>query len=505
MKPVQTCITVLIASTALYTVSCAPGLLWQDSGVIQHRILNNDIQGGLGLALSHPLFYLIAIAVKYLPFGQFPYKVNLISSIAAAIAVANLFLLVRLWLGRDLPAVIAAVTFALSHTFWRHAAIIETYTLYTAFLTVELIMLLQYTRTRRISWLCWLGLLNGLAVSVHMLACIPLACYAVYILAQWLKRRVRLINIVIIGLLWIIGALPYEFLIVRHWLQTGDLAATLASAAFGTRWQGDVLNASLSLRLLRENLLFILLNFPTPNLLLLPVGLFAVSARKGRLNTAVSQSRPFGIFLLALTALFLAFAFRYTIVDRYAFFIPFYCLTSVLIAAGIMYLRILPSPSWLSYAVLCLAFLPIPAYYLAPAMTEKYNVKIGTKRRIPYRNDYEYFLRPWKTGCDSADRFAWEALNSARPNAVIYADGTTAYPLLVKQATDNLRTDVTVVAAHGAIDNMAEYGPDNIETLFDERPIYAVSPVKAYCPDFLLNRFTFEPAGVLYRAAEPNP
>ena len=49
--------------------------------------------------------------------------------VTAAIAVANLYLLVRLWSGRNFPALIATVTLAVSHTFWRHASIAETYTL----------------------------------------------------------------------------------------------------------------------------------------------------------------------------------------------------------------------------------------------------------------------------------------------------------------------------------------------------------------------------------------
>ena len=87
---------VLFAAIVLYVVSCAPSSLWQDGGMFQHRIWHNDIEGNLGLALSHPLYHIIGIGVKYIPIGEFAYRVNLISAIAAAVAVANLFLLLRL-------------------------------------------------------------------------------------------------------------------------------------------------------------------------------------------------------------------------------------------------------------------------------------------------------------------------------------------------------------------------------------------------------------------------
>ncbi|GAH99682.1 unnamed protein product, partial [marine sediment metagenome] len=57
-------------------------------------------------------------------------------------------------------------------------------------------------------------------------------------------------QLVVIGILWVTGALPYEYLIVKNILQTGDFWATLVSAAFGTSWQTDVLNVSLSGRII---------------------------------------------------------------------------------------------------------------------------------------------------------------------------------------------------------------------------------------------------------------
>ena len=72
---------VLLAALVLYAATCAPGPLWQDSGVYQYRIWHNDIEGKLGLALSHPLYHITGIIVKYIPFGEFAYRVNLISAI----------------------------------------------------------------------------------------------------------------------------------------------------------------------------------------------------------------------------------------------------------------------------------------------------------------------------------------------------------------------------------------------------------------------------------------
>ena len=55
-------------------------------------------------------------------------------------------------------------------------------------------------------------------------------------------------------------------------VHSGDVLGTLASAAFGNRWRADVLNIHLSWKLIREDLLYLVLNFPTPNALLFLAG-----------------------------------------------------------------------------------------------------------------------------------------------------------------------------------------------------------------------------------------
>jgi len=487
-------VAVLSAAMVLYIVSCAPGALWQDSGLIQYRLWRNDIEGSLGLALSHPLFYMLAIGAKYIPVGEFAHRVNLVSALAAAIAVANTFLLVRLWLGRNLPAVVAAVTLAVSHTFWFHAGIAETYTLWAALFTGELIMLLQYTRTGQADYLYWLGLLNGLSMAVHVLALIPLLCYVVFVSYLLAGKRLRVGDLTVVVLLWIIGALPYEYLIFEAMSQTGDIAGTLASAAFGTRWQGAVLNTSLSMQLAGENFLYILFNFPTLNILLFLVGCFGLFR--------MSSRRAFRNVLLGSMVLFFIFAFRYTVPDRYAFFIPFYCGVSILTGLGTYLLQDQMNRKAFAFLVLFFSLLPVGVYAAAPTLARRVHLKIGTRADIPYRNDYEYFLQPWKTGYTGAERFAREALDIAAENALIYADATTAGPLLLAQEVDGQRSDVKIVSGTLNSKDAPRFDAQTIGQLFEERAIYVVSPRPLYCPKFVLENYDLTQAGILWRVTK---
>jgi len=493
-KLFQHYVVVLCAALALYIISCAPGALWQDSGLIQYRIWHNDIEGFFGLAVSHPLFYILAVGLKYILLGEFVHRINLISAFAGAFAVANMFLFVRLWLGKNLPAVVAALTLALSHTFWRHASIIETYTLWTALFLAGLIMLLQYTKTGRICYLYWLGLLNGLSISVHMLASIPFICYAVFVVFLLAKKEIHFRNLIIIISLWILGALPYEYLIVKNIIQTSNIAGTLASAAFGERWQGAVLNTSISARLVKENFLYILLNFPTPNILLFFVGCFGLFK--------VALCRGFRNVIIALTVLFFLFAFRYTVPDRYAFFIPFYCLVSILTGFGVFVLWIQKNLKVPVLLILLFCILPGGVYAALPSLAQKMKLNIGTRNDIPYRNDYEYFLQPWKTGYKGPEQFAEEALSSVEDGAVIYADNTTVGPLLYLQEVKGKRPDVKIVSGSISSKDAPKFNEQTIEQLLKAGQVYIVSNKSGYCPQSVLDNYDLIRAGILWQVVK---
>ncbi len=486
---------VLSATLVLYGISSAPGTVWQDSGLYQYRVWHNDLEGLEGLALSHPLYHIVAIGAKHVPLGEFGRRVNLVSAGAAAFAVANLYLLMRLWLGRGFPALMAALTLAVSHTFWWHASLAETYTLWAALFLGELVVLLQYSRTRNVGYLYGLGLLNGLALAVHMLATIPLACYAVLLLVLWARRSIRARDLALIAALWILGALPYEYLILKNIVQNRDVLGALASAAFGNRWRADVLNTTLSWRLIKEDILLVALNFPTPNALLFFVGLYGLHRMRSTL--------AFRYIIVALLVLFFVFAARYTITDRYAFFLPFYCVAALVIGLGAH--EVIGSGSLYRMGfVAAFALLPVAVYAVAPGLAQRGNLSLGTRQDIPYRNDYEYFLRPWRTGYTGAERFARAALETAEPNAIICADSTTVAPLLYVQEVQAVRPDVKIagiVSSPGA----PCVNEQTVEELLDERPVYVVSKRRGYCPAFLLEKYSLAEAGVLWRVAKAVP
>lgn len=487
--------SVFAAALLLYALTCAPGALWQDSGMYQYRIWHSDIKGGLGLALSHPSYHILGIAVRGLPLGEYGRRVNMMSAVFGALTVANIFLFVLLWTRKNIPAVLSAVTLAVGWTFWQNSVIAEVYTLYTAIFSLELIFLLLYFKTEKKLWLYFLALCNGLAIANHLWALLPLVCYI--ILLAWLlfKKKIRAKTILLFIILLMIGAAPYEYLIIQELAGPSTFKEVLNSALFGNTWSDAVLNTKITARIAAENLIYIFYNFPTPNIIFAVLG--------GIVLYKHPHSKPFSITFAAITLLFFVFAFRYTVPDRYAFFIPFYCMVSILIGLGAERFFQMHPPKKLVIAVFLLSLLPLPVYFAAPRIAQAKQVDLGTSRSIPYRNQYHYFLTPWKNTENSPQRFAAEALLQTNNEGIIIADGTTVYPLWYAQTLKGQNNQTRIFSLHGSYKNPSPF-PDNerIERLIKDTHIYVVSPVKGYCPGFILERYRFEKQGVLYKMLE---
>jgi len=481
---------VFVLSGILYVLTCAPSILWQDSALLTYRIFHDALTCDLGLAIAHPLYIMVGMIVKQIPLGELAHRVNLMSAVFGAIAVANVYVLVTLWLGNRLAAAVATITLAVSWTFWQNAVIAEVYTLYAAIFTAELIALLKYTQTSRVGWLYLLAFLNGLSIADHMWGILPLACYAVFVVVLLRRRAIGPGHVLVCAALWVAGALPYEYLIVDEMMRTGNIGATLASAAFGAKWKGQVLNTSLTAKVAAENVAFMLLNFPTPNIILLFLGVFV--ARR-------VAPRSFSAVLLGSTVLFFVFAFRYTVPDRHAFFFPFYICAALCIGAGAHALSARYNSRLLKATMLLLAFLPVGVYLVTPTIARHAYKSLGQRRQVPYRDDYKYWLQPWQTGYRGAERFAVEALNQVPQNAVIYADSTTGITLLFIHETRGIRPDVRIITQHLVEKDAPALDEHTFDRLIDESAFYVVSAQPSYCPSFILEKYDTFKEGVLYR------
>jgi hypothetical protein len=241
-----------------------------------------------------------------------------------------------------------------------------------------------------------------------------------------------------------------------------------------------------------ENLIFIGLNFPTPNFVFIFVGIIAA--------WRLRQRRDVAAIVFAQMLLFLGFAFRYNVPDRHAFFLPFYPLSALFLGLGADAFRTrLAGRKWVAAAVLAMALLPAAVYCFTPALGRHFYKSLADRRQLPYRDDYKYWLQPWQTGYTGAERFATEALTSVRPGAAIYADSTTSLTMLYVQEVHGLRPDVKIICEYDSEQGGLALTESTIDAIMDKSALYVVSARVGYCPGFILREYDTEKDGLLYR------
>ncbi len=402
-----------VAFGVLYALTANRGAQWQDSGYHILRALTGEVRNPLGLALSHPLHHWLARLALWLDFTEPCHAVTLVSSFAAAVAVANVFgcvaTLTRSWIA----AAFASASFGLAHTVWQVATLAETYTLVAALLSAECWCLLIFLRSRQSRFLCAALLLNGLGLSNHLLAGLSTPVLVAIVVWCVSRRHVHLRGAVAAGAFWLLGAALYGQMVLIEWLRSGDARGTLHSAFFGVQYIDEVFNVSVSTRLLAVCLGFIILSFPN---LLLP------SAVNGAIYWPTEGTgRILRRVLLIDLAIYAVFVLRYNVPDQQFFFAPMYVYAAILGGVGFAeYVRSHPARrrAFVGVGFALLALTPL-LYAATPDLIRRSRLLSARERHKPYRDDYVYLFTPWSIAERSAQRLSREAAELAGDNGVI--------------------------------------------------------------------------------------
>ncbi|QOJ14528.1 MAG: DUF2723 domain-containing protein [Planctomycetia bacterium] len=436
-------VAVGLIALLLFGLTAAPGVCWQDSGMHQFRVLNGLLTNPLGLALSHPLhFHLCKLVTAILP-GEPAYLMNLVSALCGAVGVGALCGLVLTLTGSIRAAAFAAAVLALSHTYWQMSAVTETYSLHAALMILEWCVLARLARTGDGAWLVLLFALNGLHVANHMLGTLTLVTYvgAAIVIVQ--RVRVSALHILAAAIAWGVCTAPYWIIVIEWYQRTGDLAATVHSTFFGGAegargYAAEVLNARISLGGLLMSLAYWLYNFPSAAILL---ALFGVRHIRG-------GRRPlFWRTIAVQSVLIFAFVMRYSIHDQVTFFVPICAITALWAGLGAERLMrwsdVRGRGRGVRNLLVASILAPIAVYAAFPEAARAAGWLQSKMRQLPFRDSYDHFLRPWRVGDDSAERFAAAALDAAGPGGFVLGNLTvgpmTAYVAQRRDAPTGVR------------------------------------------------------------------
>ncbi len=173
-----------LCALALYVRTLAPSLLWGDSAEFQ------TLSSTLGM--THPTgyvtFILIGKVFTFIPFGNIAWRVNLMSAFFGALAVAQVYLIVRLLGGRRAAALSASLLLALTEGFWWRAIIAEIYTAAASMIASVWLLVLLWNRTGNWKYLFVAGLLGGLSLGIHSTISMTAVAVFVYLAITARKR-----------------------------------------------------------------------------------------------------------------------------------------------------------------------------------------------------------------------------------------------------------------------------------------------------------------------------
>ena len=170
-----------------YALTLAEGLLRADMGEFQ------TLAATLGHAhpTGYPVYLLLAKASTAIPFGDIAYRVNLLSALMGAVAVALMVPLGKVLTGRRWVSAVGALALAFSPAFWSQAIIAEVYTTGAVCMLGILLALAIWQVNGRLRWLFVAGCLGGMVLGVHTTVAFMAFGAVVFV---WLKPERRAVH-----------------------------------------------------------------------------------------------------------------------------------------------------------------------------------------------------------------------------------------------------------------------------------------------------------------------
>jgi hypothetical protein len=457
-------IFIFVAAVILYVLTLAPGLVWQDQGDYQYQTaLCNLIRPG-DLVRVHPLYILTAHILGRTGLFSYAYAANLVNALATCLTIANVYLITMLLVRRVWPAFLAAATYAMAHSVWFLGTQAQTYGMATAAMSGGVILLLGYIQSGGRWRLLLMGLLFGMGMSVHLMSQVAFAVIIFWLIGRCIRRKESITALGGVIICWILGAAALWAAAVIEYRHNGSVIATIQSGLVG-KWGEAVFNICRLPILIKKSILFFVLNFPTP-LVFLAIGGIVLSFKNLEKTTAR--------LLLVITICYLLFAVRYDVPNQNNFFLPMYMFISVYIGLGFAFIFTCRMIMWAAITALLLA--AIPATYVAIAQyASAHKIEFGTRRHIPYRDTYKYYLIPWQQCQTGPRQFATEMMEKLPPNAIVLADSTSLPPLLYVHEIEHARPDLKIFTFSEPKEEILTFAKSG------ER-LFTISDVKGYYP-----------------------
>lgn len=306
------------------------------------------------------------------PFVKPHFLFQMVSLLSAVGSLYLLSVILKMLNIRVLLRCLAIAVFGLSFTFWRHAEIVEVYTLNLIFTAVTIIWFLKWQKDKNNLHVFKASALLGVAMLIHVqqILYVPFLAYWCYLafsfkIIHWLKAALAFL-------------IPSSLLLIPVAFELN----TLSSILFDSSFEDEVTDISFSNLIsgLIKSVGLTIFNFGAFTLLFIPA-IFKVKT-----------FRQIHLGLIFMAAVVFVFAARYNVSDNYVFFIPAHFIFVILMAVYLNAFKV-HKKIWSVALVLMLMATPF-VYILLPKLVQSFGFGHEMENDKWYKGGARFFFYP---------------------------------------------------------------------------------------------------------------
>lgn len=426
---------VFLCAFFLYLYNLAPHVIWGDSAKLCIQSYTHD----LGVSPSmHSLHTIMGYLFGHLPFGNYAYRLNLMSAFWGAAAVAMVYKIVVRLTGSGFSALTAAATFAVSHTLFFLSVITESYTFYTFLLALTLYFALKWSKEGEPGRLYLACFFFCLGMYVHLvIICMSLGL--LYCVISSGRRAslgpgeaLRLLAASLLGLSPAIIVAVYTGSDVGFYGLVSFLKNDPANIWVSLKAPGELLRGA------ARYLAMLMYQFPIAGFCLGTVGAIACRHSDRKLFRTLSLMFVCNVI----------FVLHYGMQKQYSLSIGSYLIFALWIGLGAKrFFESGRASGAVLKAVVLITVIALPFVFYRSTLlaADKFGIDLVHARSIPYRNNNAFFLVPWKRGELGPYLYAHEVFRTAGRGSIIVADFTIMAVLDYFRKVENARDDLRLV------------------------------------------------------------
>lgn len=494
-----------------YVLTCCRSVGWVDASAHARYVYKLEIGYWVN---KHNLFILLGnLWTHILPWkDNIAYQLNLFSAFWGAVTVYFIFLSGLKVTQNFLASFLGSIALLFSHSLWWHSTMTEVYTLNTALLAIVIFAIAKFERTRNENDMLLASFVFGLSCVNHVLMWLFVFSFLkVAIVLSKDKERKRTQTLLKMTLCFFAGFQIYIIIFINDFVRLAHFTQFKTHnkwLLFGAIWDsatgghfkqamfpsyGLPFFESVKIYLLwfLNYLLTLVMNYPSPALILACVGFWAFLKKQ--------DNRLIFFFTSLCFVINSVWVIGYHVWDQYAFGLPSWVILGLWVIVGFDYFLKVAKSALAGATLIFFSFFIGPWVY---AQIPQWAHQPGFWRTYFSNFDFvsnlwdpaEYFGSPDKRRENSAQRISASILAKLPRGAIVYdSDGKSYYPLkLYYQDIYGVRPDVQYFQFFGPTSSETEadgHAARIMKQLNEGRDVFISS---LYWPELMIIRSLYK-------------